>query len=50
MQSNPLQQRSNDALAILQQRRQYVNRLQLRIAVLAGQIVRPLHGFLRLNG
>ena len=50
VQSHPLQQRSNDALAVFQQRAQYVYRLQLRIAVLAGQIVCPLHGFLRLHG
>ncbi len=49
MQSYTLQQRRHDAFAIFQQRRQNVDRLQLRIAVLAGQIVRPLHGLLRFN-
>ena len=50
MQSHPLQQRSHDAFAIFHQRRQYVHRLQLRIAVLAGEIVRPLHRLLRFYG
>ncbi len=50
MQSHPLQQRRDDAFVIFQQRCQYVYRLQLRIAVLAGDVVRPLHRLLRLHG
>ena len=50
MQSYALQQRRNDAFAVFQQRGQNMCRLQLRIAVLAGEIVRPLHGFLRFHG
>ena len=49
MQPYALQQRRDDAFAVFQQRRQNVHRLQLRIAVLAGEIVRPLHRFLRFH-
>ena len=49
MHAHALQHRRNDAFAIFQQRGQDMYRLQLRIAVLAGEIVRPLHRFLRLN-
>ena len=50
MQSHALQQRRDDAFAIFEQRGQNMYRLQLRIAMLAGEIVRPLHGFLRFHG
>ncbi len=50
VQSNALKQGGYDAFVVLQQRCQYVNRLQLGIAVLAGEIVRPLHCLLRLYG
>ena len=50
VQSHALQQRRNDALAVFDQRGQNMDRLQLRIAVLAGEIVRPLHRLLRLYG
>ncbi len=50
MQAYALQQRRDDAVAVFQQRRQNMCRLQLRVAVLAGEIVRPLHGFLRFYG
>ena len=49
-QSNALQQRSDDALAVLQQSCQNVDRLQLRVAMLAGEIVSPLDSLLRLHG
>ena len=50
MQADALQHGGNDAFAVFHQRRQNVHRLQLRIAVLAGEIVRPLHRLLRLYG
>ncbi len=49
VQSHALQKRRNDALAVLDQRRQNVDRLQLRITMLAGEIVRPLHRLLCLD-
>ena len=49
MQPHALQQRRDDAFVIFHQRSQNVHRLQLRIAVLAGEIVRPLHRLLRFN-
>ena len=48
MHAHALQHRRDDALGIFHQRGQNVHRLQLGIAVLAGEIVRPLHRFLRL--
>ncbi len=48
--ADPLQHRRNDALGVFDQRSQNVYRLHLRIAVLAGEIVRPLHGLLSLDG
>ncbi len=50
VQSHALQQRRDDAFAILEQGRENVNRLQFRIAMLTGEIVRPLHRLLRLHG
>ena len=50
LQAHAFQQGSDDALVVLQQRRQNVDRLQLRITVLAGDVVRPLHRLLGLYG
>ena len=50
MQAHALQQGRDDAFVVFDQRRQNVHRLQLRIAMLAGEIVRPLHRLLRFNG
>ncbi len=50
LQAHPLQQWTDDAFVVLQQSRQYVDRLQLRIAMLAGEVVRPLHRLLGLYG
>ena len=50
MQPHALQQRRNDAFLVFDQRGQNVYGLHLRIAVLPGEIVRPLHGLLRLYG
>ena len=44
-----LQHRRNDAFFVLEQRRQQMQRQQLRIAVLGGEFVAPLHRFLRLD-
>ncbi len=49
-QANALQQRRNDAFLVLQQGCQYVYRLQFRIAVFRGDVVRLLHGLLCLDG
>ena len=44
-----LQHRRDDAFFVLQQRRQQMDRQQLRIAVLGGEFVRALHRFLRFH-
>ncbi len=49
MKPHALQQRSNYAFAVFDQRRQNVHGLQFRIAMLAGDIVRALHRLLRLH-
>ncbi len=41
-----LQQRPHDALALVQQRGQQVQRLDLRIASVGGELLRALHGLL----
>ena len=50
MYTHALQYRRDDALGIFHKRGQNVHGLQLGIAVLAGEIVRPLHCFLRFYG
>ena len=40
----------NDAFLVLEQRGQQVQRQQFGIAVLGGELVRALHGFLRFDG
>jgi hypothetical protein len=50
MKAHALQQRRNNAFVVFDQRRQNVYWAALRIAVLAGEIVRPLHRLLRFNG
>ena len=44
------QNRRNDAFLIFEQRSEQMNRLQLGIAVLGGELARALDGFLRFNG
>ena len=44
------QHRRNDAFAVLDQRRQQMSRREFRIAVLGGELIRALDGFLRFDG
>ena len=48
--ADPLEDRSDDAIVFCQQRRQQVQRVDLRIAAIGRQFLRPCHRLLGLQG